>query len=92
MGLSHEELMESLQMEQIEPVNNSWIAGRMPPDVSCGIHPAGIREHHTNGYLAQMLVEALPNAMSNPTNAFGKAASINAPSFSPSIPFSLKLS
>lgn len=69
-------------------VNNSWVAGRMPPDTCCGLHPASEPDSGTpgfydvyahNGDLMSVLKEQLGEPMANPTMAFGRA--VTAPGF-----------
>ncbi|HOO81665.1 MAG TPA: hypothetical protein PK513_04105 [Alphaproteobacteria bacterium] len=81
-----EALIAELQACGNEPVNNAWMAGRMPPGQCLGLHPApkdgqpGIREVYvTNGDMFKELVEKLPEAMANPRMAFCQVAGTEAP-------------
>jgi hypothetical protein len=76
MGLSAEELKNVLGAEGIDSLNNSWIAGRMPPGQSCGVHPLEFFAVYNNGGLMQELCVQLGPAMPSPSLAFGLAAGV----------------
>jgi hypothetical protein len=79
MGLKPEQLIEELNAERIDPLNNSWIAGRMPPGQSCGVHPLEFFAVYNNGGLMQELCAQLGPAMASPSLAFGVAAANTEP-------------
>lgn len=71
-------------------VNNAWIAGRMPPDTCCGLHPSADPDSGQPGFydvyahagdLMAILKEQLGEPMANPTLAFDRVASVTAPGF-----------
>ena len=69
-------------------VSNPWVAGRMPPETCCGLHPAGDLETETPGFfdvyahagdLMGILREGLGEPLANPSLAFSRA--VTAPGF-----------
>lgn len=79
-ALQAQALIGQLEACGNEPVNNRLFAGRMPPGMCHGLHPAacggdpGFYHTYKIGDLMGSLLAHLPDAMPNPSEAFGLAA------------------
>jgi hypothetical protein len=82
-----------LLMEEygLQPIDNALMAGRMPPDNVCGIHPAGFQEECAAGHvLSEVLLTDLGTRLlplPDPKVAFNQAG-IPPENHDPSISYS----
>jgi hypothetical protein len=77
-GMTATEQLGLMLQSGIDPVPNSWVAGRMPPGHTVGINPAEFS--YSQGALSQQLLEQLGEPMINMRSSFGTASTAPSPS------------
>jgi hypothetical protein len=64
-GISYDDLVERIGQDKLE--NNAFVAGRMPPLHSTGLHPESFYGVYEKGGLMDILKEELGPAASSPS-------------------------